>query len=215
MARRATTVRSKTLFDPRHLDGAFDLSDKLVPPVDIVRRRLDAVDWDFPEHVPNQWTSGIHGLHWYPAPFPPGLAATLTDILCPASGTVLDPFMGSGVGLLEAWLRRRRVVGVDINQFAIDLATTKFGLLINANQSDAKRLVNEYERHRKDLLKENVKHSLSDLCGASEIQPEAMQWFDDGVLREIAVIKQWLDECLPERKILGMARRTAHILISK
>lgn len=167
------------------------------PPLHSVRRRLDAVDWDFAEHVPNRWSSGIHSLHWYPAPFPPGLAATLTDILCRDPGLVVDPFVGSGVGLIEAWLRGRRVFGLDVNKFAVDLAAAKFSLLVNASQREAQLLGEAYMRYRSRTIDNLADRPLGDVCDELAIQRDAIRWFEDYVLREIATLKKWIAECCP------------------
>lgn len=40
---------------------------------------------------------------------------------CPPGGIVLDPFMGSGVAIIEAVRRGRRAIGIDLNPVAVEL----------------------------------------------------------------------------------------------
>jgi DNA modification methylase len=67
----------------------------------------------------------VHGFHVYPARMHPRTAERLVVDLAPATGTVLDPFCGSGTVLVEARLAGRRAIGVDCNPLAVQLARRK------------------------------------------------------------------------------------------
>lgn len=66
-----------------------------------------------------------HNFHSFPAKFPPQLPRVFVRELTNPGETVLDPMMGSGTTLLEAYLLGRRVVGFDIDPLALLLARTK------------------------------------------------------------------------------------------
>ena len=63
-------------------------------------------------------SGGLHALHPFAARFPHGLAGHFINALTQPGATVLDPMCGSGVTLLEGWLARRSVVGVDLDPLA-------------------------------------------------------------------------------------------------
>lgn len=92
--------------------------------------RLEQVDWDFPGYLP-QRASSIHTLHWYPAIFFRGLVGTLLDIIGPpdAGAIFVDPFAGSGVAPIEAWLRGWCARGLDNNSYALAIARAKTQLV--------------------------------------------------------------------------------------
>lgn len=59
------------------------------------------------------------------APFPLKLAEFFVKSFCPPSGTVLDPFVGSGTTLHAAALHGREGVGMDIRESQIELTTRR------------------------------------------------------------------------------------------
>ncbi len=66
-----------------------------------------------------------HVLHSFPAKFPPQLPARFIEELTEPGDTVLDPMMGSGTTVLEAYLADRRAVGFDIDPLAILISRVK------------------------------------------------------------------------------------------
>src|SRR5947208_3370856 len=117
-------------------------------PLKSIQSQLNEIDWDFAGYNPNGRGTGIHNLHWYPAPFPPGVAGTLIEILGAKSESFLDPFCGSSVAPLEAWFLGKKVFAVDNNRFAIDLAKAKIQLIKEGSAETAKDLVQDYYRFR-------------------------------------------------------------------
>ena len=61
----------------------------------------------------------------HPAPFPVELAEQFITMLCPPSGTVLDPFCGGGSTLVAAYRQDRTAIGIDINDNYCKLAEQK------------------------------------------------------------------------------------------
>lgn len=68
-----------------------------------------------------------HLIHSYPAKLLANIPYFFfaTDILCPSSGIVLDPFCGTGTVLLEAALSGRNALGADSNPLAELITTVK------------------------------------------------------------------------------------------
>ncbi len=60
-----------------------------------------------------------HNFHSFPAKFPPQLPRKFIVALTAPGDVVLDPMMGSGTTVLEAFLTGRRGVGFDIDPLAL------------------------------------------------------------------------------------------------
>ncbi len=86
------------------------------------RDRLQAVlqeDFDFQGQYAAHAT---HNLHPFPAKFPPQLPRRFIQALTQPGDSVLDPMMGSGTTVLEAYLAQRTAIGFDIDPLARLLA---------------------------------------------------------------------------------------------
>ena len=66
-----------------------------------------------------------HHLHAFAARFPPQLPRAFIRGLTGQGDIVLDPMMGSGTTVVEAWLEGRRGVGLDIDPLALRLCRVK------------------------------------------------------------------------------------------
>ncbi len=79
-----------------------------------MRRRDEG--WDFRG---TQATSGVYGIHPYPAMFHFGVVRGLLEELSRPGELVLDPFVGSGVTAVESAISGRPFYGCDLNPLAI------------------------------------------------------------------------------------------------
>jgi DNA modification methylase len=66
-----------------------------------------------------------HRLHSFPAKFPPQLPRRFISELTQEGNVVLDPMMGSGTTILEAFLEGRQAIGFDIDPLALLLSRVK------------------------------------------------------------------------------------------
>jgi len=66
-----------------------------------------------------------HNFHSFPAKFPPQLPRKFIKSLTASGNLVLDPMMGSGTTVLEAFLMGRQGIGFDIDPLALMLTKTK------------------------------------------------------------------------------------------
>ncbi|HHY98258.1 MAG TPA: site-specific DNA-methyltransferase [Firmicutes bacterium] len=80
------------------------------------------IDLDF--HTEGS-TYASHALHAFAAKFPPQIPRLFIERFTTKGETVLDPMVGSGTTLLEAYLLGRRAIGVDIDPLAVRMAQVK------------------------------------------------------------------------------------------
>jgi len=66
-----------------------------------------------------------HNFHSFPAKFPPQLPSKFITALTCLGDVVLDPMMGSGTTILEAFLSGRCAIGVDIDPLSLLMSTVK------------------------------------------------------------------------------------------
>lgn len=66
-----------------------------------------------------------HTFYRYPARFSPQFAATAIELFSKPGQVVLDPFMGGGTTIVEALVRDRLPVGVDLNELAVFVCRAK------------------------------------------------------------------------------------------
>jgi len=70
-----------------------------------------------------RWTN--IGSEEHPAPYPPDLAAWCTRLIGKPTGTVLDPFAGSGSTLLGAKRLGRRAIGIERSERYCEITATR------------------------------------------------------------------------------------------
>jgi len=66
-----------------------------------------------------------HNFHSFPAKFPPQLPELFIQGLTDPNDIVLDPMVGSGTTLLEAYLTNRKGIGFDIDPLALKISKVK------------------------------------------------------------------------------------------
>jgi DNA modification methylase len=81
-----------------------------------------AQDLDFNGKVTNY---ASHNFHSFPAKFPPQIPNKFICELTNPGDTVLDPMVGSGTTILEAYLLNRRSIGLDIDPLALLISKVK------------------------------------------------------------------------------------------
>lgn len=79
-------------------------------------------DWEFAEADTQYLT---HNIHRYSGKFIPQIAGKAIDLLTEKGDLVLDSYMGSGTTLLEATIRERNAVGIDLNPLAVLISKVK------------------------------------------------------------------------------------------
>lgn len=110
--------------------------------------RLDALlsrDLDF--HAQDSGYAS-HSVHAFPAKFPPQLPKLFIEELTSPGDVVLDPMMGSGTTLLEAYLSGRRGLGFDIDLVAFMLSKAKVTFLDSHRVAELAQQIVNSARHR-------------------------------------------------------------------
>jgi DNA modification methylase len=113
-------------------------------------------DLDF--HTEN--SSGIsHDFHAFPAKFPPQLPRLFIEKLTQPGDVVLDPMMGSGTSVLEAYVSGRTAIGFDIDPLAVLLTKVKLTpISVEAVADEGERVLQNSEyalkRYRSSLSKQ-------------------------------------------------------------
>ncbi len=79
----------------------------------------------FKSMYPTDSVSAAHGIHSYTAKLIPFIPRYLVQKYSCQNDIVLDPFCGSGTTLLEARLKSRNAVGIDINPLAVLISESK------------------------------------------------------------------------------------------
>ncbi len=84
--------------------------------------KLLSSDLDFHGDASNY---ASHALHAFAAKFPPQLPRVFIEALTVKGETVMDPMMGSGTAIVEAFLCGRQAVGFDIDPLALMICGVK------------------------------------------------------------------------------------------
>lgn len=85
-------------------------------------KEIQECDWEFSDADTQYLT---HNIHRYSGKFIPQIAGKGIELLTMPGDLVLDSYMGSGTTLLEAMLRDRTSIGVDLNPLAILISRVK------------------------------------------------------------------------------------------
>ena len=122
-----------------------------------------------------------HLIHSYPAKMLANIPYFFfaTDTFCPANGTILDPFCGTGTVLLEAALSGRNALGADSNPLA-ELITNVKTVYIPQEEllETLKTILEKAKRYRKSVT-----------------HPEAIAvWYSPSSLRQLTNLQRAICE---------------------
>ncbi|NPV27964.1 MAG: hypothetical protein HPY81_11175 [Firmicutes bacterium] len=150
--------------------------------------------WSFAECTTRQTTALTHGYHKYPAKFIPPLAAKLIEEYTSPGQQVCDPFMGSGTTLVEAVIRGRHAVGVDINPIAWVISRAK------TMPIEPKLLKERLDVFFADLPTDASGHLISPLLGnVPSLNHERIDyWFTEPNRSELEVVLHLINQELDE-----------------
>jgi len=101
-----------------------DIALERKPQIEVRRSlaRLLSTDLGFHQEASNY---ASHALHAFAAKLPPQLPRVFIEGLTRKGETVMDPMMGSGTAIVEAFLCGRRAVGFDIDPLAMMICSVK------------------------------------------------------------------------------------------
>ena len=83
---------------------------------------IQETNWEFADADTQYLT---HNIHRYSGKFIPQIASRAIELLTIKGDVILDSYMGSGTTLLEASLRERNSIGIDLNPLAVLISKVK------------------------------------------------------------------------------------------
>lgn len=89
---------------------------------DCLQAEVTATDWECALADTRYLT---HDIHRYSSKYIPQIARQAIELLTRPGDLVLDPMVGSGTTLLEAWLTSRKALGLDLNPLAVLITRAK------------------------------------------------------------------------------------------
>jgi DNA modification methylase len=136
-----------------------------------------------------------HALHAFAAKFPPQLPHLFVHGLTQPGEVVLDPMMGSGTAVVEAFLGGRLGLGLDIDPLALRLTRVKTTPL---NLDETRRLANHALRRAMSLLADAA--ALDETLSAFDAATRAFvdYWFLPATQRELLALARALGEIAEE-----------------
>lgn len=134
-------------------------------------------DLDFHSHSSSY---ASHNFHSFPAKFPPQLPLQFVIDLTQPNDIVLDPMVGSGTTVLEAYLTGRKGIGFDIDPLAIMISKVKTTPL---GQEKLIRYYREIIKNAKDQIKRETKKLEQILLNRWD--PKTKQFIDYWFAKEI------------------------------
>ena len=151
--------------------------------------QLREINWDFPDYRGiSSIPADINAIHWYPSPFVPQIPFILIRTFTEKGDTVLDPFAGSGVALVESARLKRNFIGVDINPYAVNIMKAKFYALSLVDQEYFLKIKEDIT----SLLSTMNELSIEDYIMKSGINNEVFKWFEKKTLNELCLLHKYI-----------------------
>lgn len=160
-----------------------------------------------------------HRLHRYSSKFIPQIAAQAIELLTEPGDVVLDPMVGSGTTLVEAWRTSRTGIGLDLNPLAVAIARAKVQRIAPQAIEDAvERLLGVVDcLSRQDgkrrrargtpMFEKALTVAYSD---ERQTDPWFAKWFQPHVLRDLLILDAAIAQIADER-----ARDLAAVALSE
>lgn len=101
-------------------------------------KNIQSTDWEFTDSDTQYLT---HNIHRYSGKFIPQIAGKAIELLTNPQDTILDSYMGSGTTLLEAALKGRNSIGVDLNPLAVLISKVKTTIITRNDLSELYELL--------------------------------------------------------------------------
>lgn len=177
---------------------------------------VSALDWECALADTRYLT---HGLHRYSSKFIPQIAAQAIELLTQPGEVVLDPMVGSGTTLVEAWRASRRGIGLDLNPLAVVITQAKIQRIDPQIIDDTvERLLFVVdclgEQNKSQLRRRKTSMFDTALSIASEdrrrTDPWFVKWFQPQVLNDLLILDAAIGQVANEH-----ARNLAAVALSE
>ena len=123
--------------------------------------------WDFPRRGSWAVHTGDYRGNW-----PPQLVRNLIKKYTNEEELILDPFMGGGTTLIEAWLMKRKSIGIDISTLAYTTAETRLREMQDLSAGDDR--ISIEEKYKPGLTLGDATLTLDD-SAYSDIEPSSVK----------------------------------------
>ncbi len=139
---------------------------------------LSRIDWNFSDYKSDFYPADLGTLHWYPAAFVPQIPHLLIETLSEPNNIVLDPFVGSGITIIEAARLQRRFIGIDCNPHAVKISIAKIKVLSLKNRNWYKNEIAKVQGI--EFSKNAIKY-----INSNAISSEIFEWFEEKTFNEL------------------------------
>jgi DNA modification methylase len=133
-----------------------------------------------------------HNFHSFPAKFPPQLPAKFISGLTDPGDVVLDPMLGSGTTLVEAYLSNRQGIGFDIDPLALRIAKVKTTPLKKALVAQTAQFVVKQARLKLETGRAELDESLATRW-TGKTKDFVDYWFAKETQRELLALIQGIE----------------------
>jgi len=190
------------------------LSARVEPPTlegPTLASAVAALDWECASADTRYLT---HDIHRYSSKYIPQIAGQAIELLTTPDEVVLDPMVGSGTTLVEAWLRNRRAIGIDLNPLAVRIARVKTRRVDSESLNDAvaaltavsDALIGQLHFRSPSLLDAAAHAAAEDPRGRDDW---FTKWFQPQVLNDLLILDHAIRQINDER-----VRDVAHVALS-
>ena len=196
--------------------------------------KLSKLDW---ECVNENTTYLTHNIHPYHSKYIPQIAGNLIELLSNEGDLVLDNFSGSGTTLIEAKLKNRNAIGVDINPLACLISKAKTTPIEEKKlKTETAKLINNIRLSIEGVRTQKSLNSFNKTETRNEKEQYRIAeftyihgWFQPQVIKELSIIKHYIgkiedkdikDFCLMVfssiiREVSNAASEFGNLMISK
>lgn len=156
-----------------------------------------------------------HNIHPYPAKFIPQIPTCIIESYSTQGNTVLDPFCGSGTTLLEAALKNRKAIGLDLNPIATLISKVKTNPISNIEEKIVYRMLDTLDsiitkmELNPNWLKKIINND--DLPKFYNIN----HWFQKNVIRELFLITKIIEDHIGNSNVYDFLRLCLSAIIVK
>ncbi len=161
---------------------------------DKLDHQVSTIDWDCKDADTRYFT---HDIHRYSGKFIPQIAAQVIKLISRENDIILDPYCGSGTTLLEAYLAKRRSVGVDLNPLACLISKVKTRPINMDAEAFLRKIGNDLSIFITDdlFLKINRSELAKDIKGDWRWEDHwYKKWFNDDRRLELIFIHQYISK---------------------
>jgi hypothetical protein len=134
-----------------------------------------------------------HDIHRYSSKYIPQIAGHAVELITRPNDVVLDPMVGSGTTLIEAWMRNRRAIGIDMNPLAVLISRAKTRRVPQHDLADCVDTLSDVVAALPAQLQVDPPHHFDEVSDAAAKDQRASdewfrKWFQPHVLKDLLIL---------------------------